>query len=405
MQSDMDARTVETLLAPANRELRDGYEVHQAALARGLDVRLLPRQVMEVSIPGDAPTTVGFSHGVPETTTLAGATYAQDLRMRRAMLSKAGYTQPRGATFSVGRSQNLARRFADRIGYPVVLKPAVGDNTIEVAANLLSRHDLIDAVRYLYTPPSKRENFTRAAYALTELREPGRVNGKIVAPPGYRFLVEKHLRGQYLRFIVIDRQVRNVLYCPKGPWESSGDQIQDVTASTHESLKEAAIGAANAIPGLAVVALDMIVRDFKQETPRKRARIVELSERPWLAVQHQANPELAIELADEILASAVPQALDRPRQGTIATEVLISGAVDPNRLLQALQELSDELGIRAQLRESDHVLGQLRGTVHGRPANIAWLMERLLDGGIKGQRAMMVDQRALQNIVTESVTQ
>lgn len=391
MQSRTVASPMNTAQDPIGRDLRDGYEVHRAALARGLNVRLLPRQVMEVSVPGDPKSTIGFSHGVPQTTTLAGATYAQDLRMRRAMLSKAGYTQPRGATFSVGRSRNLAHRFAERVGYPVVLKPAVGDNTIEVATNLHSARDLTNAIQYLYTPPSKRDKFTRAAYALTELREPGRVNGKVVAPPGYRFLVEKHLRGQYLRFVVIDRRVVNVLYCPDGPWATSGDHMHDVTELTHQSLKDIAVGAASAVPGLSVVALDMIVRNYERETPLKRARIVELSERPWLSVQHRFKPQLSADLGTAILNSELPADSECDVQMTVTAEVLIGGAVDPTVLLEVLNEKFAALGIRAELYESDHALGQIRGAVCGSPGKLAWAMEMLLGEGIEGQRAMLVE--------------
>lgn len=393
MQPDTHASAVQESQPPIRRELRDGYEVHRAALARGLNVRLLPRQVMEVSIPGDPRSAVGFSHGVPEATTLAGATYAQDLRMRRAMLQKAGYAVPRGATFSVGRSQALAHRFAKRIGYPVVLKPAVGDNTIEVAANLQDKGDLNGAIKYLYTPPSQREKFTRAAYGLTELREPGRVNGKIVAPPGYRFLIEKHVPGQYLRFLIIGQKVANVLYCPNGPWESVPDRIQDVTDSTHESLKDVAVRASRAVQGLAVVALDMVVPDHEVETAVEDAQIVELSERPWLSVQHHYDPVLAARLAGSILNSELPQASgDQPREH-ITTNVLIGGAVDPETLLEVLSEKFSELDIEGNLYESDHTLGEISGTVTGAPAEIAWVTQRLLDMGVGGQRAMMVNQQ------------
>lgn len=376
------------------RELRDGYEVHRAALERGFDVRLLPRQVMEVSDPEDPSKTVAFTHGVPEGTTLAGATYTQDLRMRRAILTKAGFAVPRGATFSVGRSQSLALKFASRIGYPVVLKPAVGDNTIEVAPGLENRDELTKAIEYLYTPPSQREKFTRAAYALTELREPGRVNGKVVAPPGYRFLIEKHVQGQYLRFLVVGQEVHNILHCPGGPWASLRDQIQDVTATTHVSLKDIAVGAARAVPGLSIAAVDIIVPDFRADTTVEEAQIVELSERPWLSVQHLYSPELASGLAGAIMRSGLPHATDATPQETISSEVLVGGAVDPAKLLEVLRVEFATLEIDGELYESDHVLGQLRGTVSGPPGNIAWMMEQLLDEGIDGQRVMMVEQKS-----------
>jgi hypothetical protein len=346
---------------------------------------------MEVSNPKDPESTVGFSHGVPQATTLAGATYAQDLRVRRAMLVKAGFAVPRGATFSVGRSQVLARKFAKRVGYPVVLKPAIGDNTIEVATNLRNRRELTTAVNYLYTPPSKREKFTRAAYALTELREPGRVNGELVAPPGYRFLVEKHVYGKYLRFLVIGDEVRNVLFCPEGPWETEANRIQDLTGTTPQNLKDLAVGAARAVPGLAVAAVDIIVADL-DDTAVEHAQVVELSERPWLAVQHRYAPGLGSELADEILKLGITQ-LPQPKvQGKVSANVLIGGAVNPVTLLQVLRDEFATLGIEGQLYESDHTLGQIRGTVEGTAADIAWVMERLLGEGIGGQRAMLVDE-------------
>lgn len=371
--------------------LRDGYEVHRSALERGLDVRLLPRQVMQVNAPGDTGPAEGFTHGIPQQTSLAGATYAQDLRMRRAMLLKAGYSVPLGATFSVGRSRVLGRKFAERIGFPVVIKPAVGDNTIEVQTGVTNKREFRQAVEYLFTPPSKRREFTRSAYALTELREPGKINGKLVAPPGYRFLVEKHEHGDYLRFLVINGGVHNVLYCADGPWKTRRHMIEDVTEVVHPSLSEIAVGAAKVIPGLKVVALDMVVPDYEEFTEIDDAKIVEFSERPWLSVQLKKSPELASQMADLILETALPQAAEFQPQQVVATEVLIGGAVDPITLLEVLAEQFEELGIEGQLHESDHTLGQIRGKLNGNPAKIAWVFERLLDKGIKKQRAMLVE--------------
>lgn len=393
MSADVtDTTSSATKKSPKLRSsLRDGYEVHVAALRHGLNVKLLPRQVMEVSHPDETANTVGFVHGVPQSTTLAGATYAQDLRMRRAMLIKAGYKVPRGATFSVGRSRGLGQKFAERIGYPVVVKPAVGENTIEVQAGLENKRQLKKAIEYLFTPPSERKDFTRSAYALTELREPGKINGKIVAPPGYRFLVEKHVHGQYLRFLIINGEIRSIIYTPNGPWDTKGSDMRNVIEETHSSLKEIALGASRTIQGLSVVALDMVVPDYQAQTAVKNANIVEYSERPWLSLQYRFNPELASKLAEDILAASVPNATESVSKDLVEAEVLIGGAVDPVRLLEVLNEKFDELGVEGQLEESDHTLGRISGTVRGAASDIAWIMERLLDKGIQKQRAMLVE--------------
>ncbi|SMX81550.1 hypothetical protein [Brevibacterium aurantiacum] len=375
--------------------IRDGYEVHRAALERGLNIRLLPRQVMQVMIPEDSDTVAGFAHGIPQQTSLAGATYAQDLRMRRAMLLKAGFSVPRGATFSVGRSRVLGRKFAERIGFPVVIKPAVGDNTIEVQTDITNKLQFKQAVEYLFTPPNNRKDFTRSAYALTELREPGKVNGKLVAPPGYRFLVEKQERGDYLRFLVIDGVVCNVLFCPDGPWKTRRVLVDDVTDTVHPSLIELATDAAKVVPGLNVVALDMVVPDYGVATSAEDAKIVEFSERPWLSVQLKTSPQLASRMADLILEAALPETAGYQLRELVDTEVLIGGAVDPVALLDVLADQFSELGIDGRLYESDHTLGQIRGQVKGDPKKIAWVYERLLDKGIKKQRAMLVEQKSL----------
>lgn len=375
--------------------IRDGYEVHRAALERGFDVRLLPRQVMELSLPDDATSTKGFVHGVPQETTLAGATYAQDLRMRRAMLKKAGFAIPRGATFSVGRSRVLGRKFAERIGYPVVVKPAVGENTIEVQTGINNNREFKKAIEYLFVPPRDRKAFTRSAYALTELREPGKIDGELVAPPGYRFLVEKQEKGQYLRFLAINGEVQNVLHCPDGPWKTRSSLVHDITSETHDSLKETAKLAASVIPGLKIVAIDMIVPDYTSTTSRQDAKIIEFSERPWLSTQKKVNPELATKMAHQILLASFPQAGAVPPQEHVSTNVLIGGAVDPLALLDALATKFQDLGVQSDLAESDHTLGQIRGRVSGDPSHLAWIFERLLDKGINNQRAMLVDQRAV----------
>src|SRR5690625_1231069 len=160
--------SLETPIQPGlGADLRDGYEVHAAALRRGMNVVLYPRQVLVAS--DQSGEELAFVHGVPETSSLGPVTYAQDKRMRRALLERAGLPVPRGTTFSVGRGVAGAKKFAERIGYPVVVKPAIGDNAIETFADLQTEEQFDAAIDRLRIPPSERETFTRAAYGLTEL--------------------------------------------------------------------------------------------------------------------------------------------------------------------------------------------------------------------------------------------
>ena len=311
--------------------------------------------------------------------------------MRRALLQRAGFTIPRGATFSVGRSANAARKFADRTGYPVVVKPAIGDNTIEVMAGLSNARQLNEAIEYLRTPPKERGHYVRAAYALTELREPGKRRGRIMVPPGYRFLVEQHISGQYLRVLVLNDQVRSVIHCEHGPWDSQKDELHDVLSDVHPSIRQIAVDARQTIPGLPLVAIDMIVPDYQAETSIEDAAIVEFSERPWLAVQETLDPQLSSALGAEILRGSMGENRDTKDQVTVAAT--IEGVVEPTVLLHALTMQCRSLNLVGSAEVSDPTSGTVSATLQGEPAIIAWLMESLLAGKISTQRPMLIDQR------------
>lgn len=374
---------------PMDRALRDGYEVHRAALAHGLNVTLLPRQVLEVRTPDGAAQST-FVHGVPQGTKLSSATYAQDQRMRRALLSRAGFKVPFGATFSVGRSAGSARRYAKRIGYPVVVKPAVGDNTVEVIRDIRDGEGLQEAIEYLHTPPSDRPLNTRASYALTELREPGMKNGKVIVPPGYRFLVEKQVSGQYLRLLVLQGQVISALHCPDGPW---GDEPPvDILNSIYPGIKQTAIGATRAIQGLALAAVDVVVPDYSRYVTPEKTVIVEYSERPWLQVQWRTRPELSRELGEKILGAGFSNGQLAPRRDSVEVNFRIDGSVNPTALLPVLNQEWERLGLKGAAEVTDAAIGYVEGTMDGPPDDIAWLFENVLDvSGLQGERAMLVE--------------
>lgn len=368
--------------------LRDGFEVHAAALAHGCDTTLLPRQVLMVGTGESAVGEAAFAHGVPQSSTLSGVTFAQDKRMRRAILAKAGFSVPKGATFSVGRSRKAARAYADRIGYPVVLKPALGDNTIETQAGIADDDQFREAVTYYFTPPSGREDYVRAAYALTELREPGFHKGKLVVPPGYRFLVEKQAHGQYVRLLVLDGEVVSALHLPGGAWGFEAG-AKDITEVVDQSLRQVGIDVVAAFHGLSLAAVDLVVPDYTASTRRRDATVVELSERPWLEAQRAVSPQLAEGVAERILRSGMAEeSLDDPQQDLVA-ETRFEGAVAPLELLEVMLETSRQRGIEIYGRVSDRAMGEIIVTWQGPSAEIAWIVEKTLESGLAGQRAML----------------
>lgn len=379
-------------------DLVDGYEVHRAALARGLDVVLLPRQVMLV---GKGEGTVGqtsFTHGIPQSMTLSGATFAQDKRMRRDMMTRAGYKVAKGATFSVGRSRKSAAAYAEKIGYPVVIKPAIGDNTVETISGITNAEELNEAIDYFVTPPGDRPGFTRAAYGLTELREPGIQDGKTVVPPGYRFIVEKQVPGEYVRVLTLNGEVLNVLHLPDGPWDS-GDGARDITDEVHSSITDIALGAAAAVTGVPLAVVDLVVKDHTQKTTINGAPIVDFSGRPWLAVQRDLDPKLASGLADVMLDHCTQACHSTPSQREVSASFRIKGAVNPTAMVRAVSDLDQTQSMTIRVNVEDSALGTISGQVSGPAANVAMLSENLMHDGINGERAMLVEIRPIINVI------
>lgn len=385
---DVEATTMPSGIDPV---LRDGYEVHVAALERGLDVTLLPRQVMMVGMGNPILGDASFVHGVPQASTVAGVTYVQDKRVRRALLQKDGFAVPRGATFSIGRSARDSVDFAERIGYPVTVKPTMGDNTIGVIPRVRNSDELWQAIEYLHTPFEDRSDFTRASYAMTELREPGLRDGVPVAPSSYRYLVEKHISGDYVRVLVIDGTVRNAMYCPRGPWKSAPNELADVTEQLDGGISAYVIEASKVIPGLSVVAIDVVVPDLATTTSRKDIQIVEYSERPWLHVQSAYQPDLGRDLACQILTFEMRGKPVGEVRESISVNTKIDGAVAPDKFLSAFTESCESTNVEHSLTVSDPALGHITGQLSGTPESIAWLLENALGQGLNGQRAMLAE--------------
>lgn len=397
---DKVSQATESVSLKLRSDLRDGYEVQRAALTHGLDLNLLPRQVTEV-VDSAVGTRAAFVHGVPHTSALSSVTFAQDQRMRRALLMRAGYRVPRGATFSVGEGKAKARRFAEKIGFPVVVKPAVGDNTIEVMTGIQNRRELSCSIEYLYTPPQKRKDYTRAAYSLTELRKPGRRGNRTVVPDGYEFLLEKEARGQYVRLLVLDGKVISCLCLPEGPWKKPKiGHRQDISSSVHPSIENIAVGATDAVHGIALAAVDLVVDDYTRSTRAEEAVIVEFSERPWLSAQYRINPALASAIGERILDSGLGgsgRLAERRKATTVTADIDLDGVVSPLALVSAFVAECERLGIVGETHIQDTALGRVSGVVQGHPERVAWILERLLDRGLAGERAMSVTVKQREN--------
>src|SRR5690625_3611973 len=384
--------SVETHTFPElGADLWDGYEVHAAALRRRLDVVLYPRQILIAS--DHTGTELAFVHGVPETSSLGPVTYAQDKRMRRALLERASIPIPRGTTFSVGRGVDNAKRFAEKIGYPVVVKPAVGDNAIETFADLQTEDEFDAAVDKLRVPPSERETFTRAAYGLTELREPGEEDGRVVVPPGYRFLVEDHVYGQYVRFLVLYGEVHSAIHCPGSPSLEYTRPNRDLGDEVHPTIQQMAVEALAALPGVTGGAVDIVLTDHQRAATEQELWVVEVSERPGLTVQAAISDELSAKYGGVILeGSAANRGAElKPKSDSIVVDWRAEAVPETANAVGALKAFCQAHGLDDEIEVRDEVEGTVGGRIAGAAHLVARLSELLVDGQLDGHRGMLAE--------------
>lgn len=373
--------------------LFDGWMVHAAALRRSLTTLLFPGQALMAYYGNDHTSGAAFAHGVPNQTWLSSATLVQDTRIRRDVMAAAGIAVPRGRAFTLKRGLPFGREFAEEIGYPVVVKPMVGESTVEVMTGLQNDEQLVAAVKYLERVPTLRPDFTTSSFAFTQILTP-KTGTSTRTRPTYRYIVEEHVTGQYVRLLLSDGELLSAIHAQNGPWRSA-EGAEDVTDILHPDLHAFAKKICAALPGLTVVAADIVVNDLRAPlSEQPQPVVVDVAERPWMQVQHAASDALPPAHARQILDKYTPVALrddvgTSPINATFRWEGLSQVESDINRAAAAARAI----GISMTVSASDAVNGVVSGEITGGSLEIALLNELLIEGDILVSPAMCVETR------------
>ena len=369
-------------------ELTDGAYLLEAALAAGMNIDLFPRQVMVCWHPDDPSTRTSFVHGVPESSTLSGVTYAQDKRMVRALLQRAGVTSTKGATFSF-RGRQAALRYADRVRYPVTVRMAIDDSIRtpgRVAANRTELEAVIDDLRRIREDSlASATNLRRSAYSLTGLLDPDEdEHGTKLLNRSTRVLIERIPSGPMVHVLVLDGDVAAAVEVSPSPDEEG--RHTDVTAALSEEHHDAAIRAAAAVPGLRVAHVVLVPRKPSRLLRRQSYLIHDVSERLGLDVFESARTPWGMELATAILQRrSVPVTKPHP-SGRATFDLRCEGVND----LETLSSVLSEMG---SVHDRDPVEGWLDSTVEAPRSELAERLAATTSSGLNGARAMLIEVR------------
>lgn len=297
-----------------------GYTIALEAWRRGLRVRLLDSQIRRYFI-SDSTRSIKFDKARPSLTTSGAINVTKSKFKTSAHLRDAGVPVPMSRIVDPeepGATEVLARE-AGALGYPVVLKPLLGSMGRDVYTNIQTEADLLESYRYL-TQDGRRsqkyvleEHFAGEDYRVLVVgdrltavcqRRPANVVGD--GQSSIKDLIA-HKNGQrsgnpYLsaKPIKVDREVlhllanqdlkvdsvvpagQRVMLRGKANASQGGDSI-DRTDDIPDVVKDAAVKAVAAIPGLFMAGVD-IIYDASRTPVEDSFRVIELNSRPEIEI-------------------------------------------------------------------------------------------------------------------------
>ncbi len=297
-------------LQPLGPNGTKGHLLEREALARGMSTIRFSKGAFVASDRRHEPLVFKWSRSpLSSAVALAMCTHKEATRIR---LSRAGVPVPRGRTFGNGDLET-ARAFADHLGYPVVVKPAMGVRGIGVVAGIADRTELDLAFEQLTDSKLGDQDFIvekhipgkdyrivvvgdRVIAAI--LREPASVIGDGVRSVA-ELLINKnafrrlnpHLWGRPIMYDAAARyqlerigmdlesvpaKGQHILLSNSCSLSQGGDST-DVLDELHPSIKQACVAAVQAIPGLAFCGVDFLLEDHTVPLDEQESGICELN--------------------------------------------------------------------------------------------------------------------------------
>lgn len=304
-----------------------------------------------------------------------------DKQATKNLLSAAGVPVPKG---EVAASTEEIFQAAERLGYPLVIKPLNGRQGQGVITNIKSREELFNVIHCLdkqysdfiieryYEGNDFRLVVVNGALVAASLRMPPFVigNGK----DSIKRLIEEEnknpLRGDGHEKPMTKIPLNNIVSCYLEKMNlnldsileqgqvvqvvgnanlSTGGQAIDVTDEVHPSIKEMAITAAKAI-GLDVAGVDLLCEDISKPLDRHRVAVVEVNAAPGIRMHHhpsKGNPR--------DVGKAIVDYLFEDRKEAAIPIVSITGTNGKTTTTRMVKHFLEKEGVTVGMTNSDGV--------------------------------------------------
>jgi L-alanine-DL-glutamate epimerase-like enolase superfamily enzyme/D-alanine-D-alanine ligase-like ATP-grasp enzyme/acylphosphatase len=300
-------------LAGFDKTQLDNHLIEREALKLGLSTKRFSKLAFVATDEGGARAAFSWTKSNASSELAVGIT--SDKQSTKLLLEAAGVPVPRGRRIRSG-DRDGALAFAERVGYPIVVKPLRGTGGRDVYTDLADGNDVMFAFdqiatgRYAASDLLVEQHIPGATYRVFVLE--GTVismwmygDGHIVGD-GVRTVAELMLQRRLARlsnphlmnrFVRLDETALHQLekaglgphdVPPSGrrvvftanPNPQQGGETVEVLDEAHPSLSEAAGRAVASIPGLRFGGVDFICQDHRRPLSEQAAGVCEINAHP-----------------------------------------------------------------------------------------------------------------------------
>jgi D-alanine-D-alanine ligase-like ATP-grasp enzyme/acylphosphatase len=371
--------------------------VKQAAFVRNLEVEVIAPDFYLVS---DGNRKVAFWKHTPQTTTFVARQITLSKVVTKTVLERAGIRVPPGRVFSRNRAAS-AWRFAESLGFPVVLKPPSSSGGSGVTSEISTESHF----QLAWTSATK---VSRTGRVIVEKHVPGKdfrlyvVGDRLVAAahrvPAYvegdgsssiTELVAKknaqrrsnpYVGGKAMKLTPV--MLRNLSQMGLGPdsiLESgrrvtlhpianigAGGESVDVTDEVHPDFREIGVRACGALPGTANVGVDLLVDDISAPAEDQEWAVCEVNSRPDIGMHHFPVWGTPRDAAGVLIEHLFPGSRRCEPEEQRGVRVLISGRVSAVGFRRWIWLLANLRGLTGWVRNrgEDSVEAAFRGAPH-----------------------------------------
>lgn len=358
----------------------DGILALRSLFAQQELLRVYPRQIIVLESGGKS--ALSFVHGMPDVTTLTSAITIQHKRMRRGILERNDVPIPRGAAFSMARGLKQAKAFAQRLGYPIVVKPSRGDAGFYNFTDVEDQREMDLAIDKMKVPTHERLGVFHSGYTPMELGAPRWESGRTIVPGGYRILVEKQLSGQLIRFLIHEGEIISAVCCDGSPSDGTLTSSRDVLSQIHPLIVKTIKRAFGSFPHAGIAAIDVVTSDMTEPKSKRDARVVDFWERPFLWVQAKDSLDHAQALSQRIVSSYM--ASNGRSLGSVPDEAQLyfrAYSLPSARSSHAsLGTIAQDCDILYSATDYSDLSGSIEGTLKGSSFKLAALIDAITNG-------------------------